>query len=81
MKMVTQVTFSNSGSAANRYRVPQKVWKRWSVSARKVFNEVYENMRDQSNIVHPKTAPLKREQWRTLQWNAAWLAAAAVGHV
>lgn len=60
---------------ANRYSVPKKVWNKWTDDGRKVFNELYALMRDQSLFTHPKAAKQPREQWKTTRWNAAWMAA------
>lgn len=69
---------SYTPSAANKYRVPKKQWAKWSVAAKRVYNEVYECLRDQRVIAHPATPHIKRQEWRTIQFNAAWLAADAV---
>lgn len=65
----------------NRHRVPTKAWKNWSGSARRVFNIVFEIMRDQEIFLHPKATPSRREHWKTTRWNAAWIAAEAVDAV
>lgn len=63
----------------NRYRVPVTVWRRWSPAARTVFNRTYDFMIDNPGLMnHPKQAPFKHEHWKTLCWNAAWIAADAV---
>lgn len=65
-------------SRANLYHVPGSIWRKWSVRARTVFNLVYSTMRpNQSLFVHPKAAPVPREHWNTVAWNAAWCAARA----
>jgi hypothetical protein len=51
--------------------------KRWSKEGQKVFKQVYAMMFNQEMITHPKQAPLPKDQWKTIAWNAAWLAADA----
>lgn len=63
-------------SAANKYRVPVKQWRRWDERARAVFNGVFQEMKDnQYNFLHPKQDLLSAQKWRTVAWNAAWIAA------
>jgi len=61
----------------NVARVPQKQWRRWSPNARVVFNAVYTATSDQDIIKHPKAPTLADDQWLTIRWNVAWLAADA----
>jgi len=61
----------------NKYGVPAKQWRRWSPRAQAVFNNVFRTMKDQIVFVHPETHPLHPEEWDTIRWNAAWLAANA----
>lgn len=66
-------------SRANLYHVPGKTWRAWSVQARGVFNLIFSTMRpNQSLFIHPKAQPHSKEQWSTVAWNAAWIAARAV---
>lgn len=60
---------------SNRYHVPIKRWRKWSDHARQVFNDMYKVMSDQHVFSHPKAKPMNREQWTTVRWNAAWMAA------
>lgn len=64
---------------ANRFKVPQKLWRKWSNHAKRVFNTVMDNMRPamQWQFLHPKTTALPKEQWNTTRWNAACVAASA----
>ena len=55
--------------------VPKKVWKRWSLAQRAVFNHMYLAMDNQMCLRHPKSPMVPDEQWKTIRWNAAWLAA------
>ncbi len=64
--------------ARNAYKVPARQWTRWDRQSRRTFNEVYGTMRlNQSVFLHPKTSPIPRDQWKTICWNAAWIAADA----
>lgn len=65
---------------SNRYKVPAKQWEKWSNTARRVFNGTYFAMRPsmQFAFLHPKAAPISREHWDTVRWNAAWMAAETV---
>lgn len=62
----------------NRYRVPVKQWRKWSELARLSFNRSYSFIHDnQSIIIHPKAKTAKPAEWKTIAWNAAWIAADA----
>lgn len=64
--------------AINRHRVPKKQWQKWSVAARKVFNEVYSAMAKNAKLfMHPKQERVPARMWTTTAWNAAWTAADA----
>lgn len=66
-------------SSANKYRVPSKKWYSWGLTARIVFNTVYQQMRDnQFAFLHPKAEKPSVRHWRTTAWNAAWTAADAI---
>jgi hypothetical protein len=66
-------------STQNRYKVPSRQWSRWSQIARRVFNGTYKAMQGPSTAyMHPDAPPQRRVWWRTVAWNAAWLAADAV---
>lgn len=63
----------------NVNRVPKKQWARWSLTARRVFNEVNGFMLDnQWLMLHPKSPQPNKEHYKTIAWNAAWIAADAV---
>ena len=63
----------------NINRVPKKQWLRWSDKAKRVFNETYAFMMDNPDIItHPKQKPILFFHWKTICWNAAWIAADAV---
>lgn len=60
---------------SNRYKVPERQWRRWPEIARVVFNAQFQQMREQRSLQHPKMATMPKEHWRTIAWNSAWLAA------
>jgi hypothetical protein len=63
----------------NLYKVPSKAWRGWNAMARAVFNRVYDfSMENFSLMSHPKMERPKPAHWKTLSWNAAWIAADAV---
>lgn len=63
----------------NFNRVPKEQWFEWSIKAREVFNRVYGFVvNNQALMVHPGTRIEKPYHWKTLAWNAAWIAADAV---
>lgn len=56
--------------------MPKKVWKKWTISGKAVFNDVFEMMTDNQEIfLHPEVQPLPDEYFKTTAWNAAWVAA------
>lgn len=62
----------------NVNRVPKKKWTKWSKAAREVFNRCYAFFIGKQEIMnHPKAKKLPTEHWRTVAWNAAWIAADA----
>lgn len=64
----------------NLYKVPAAKWRKWNETARFVFNALYAHMLfDQKLFVHPKAPVVKPAHWKTLSWNAAWIAADAAG--
>lgn len=63
----------------NRHKVPQKKWRKWSLAARKVFNETYSAMSsNQKLFLHPQHENVSKRLWKTTAWNAAWIAADAL---
>ena len=63
----------------NQHKVPVKKWRKWSDQARAVFNELYGTMRaNQKLFLHPKAEAVSAQLWKTVCWNAAWIAADAV---
>ena len=64
---------------ANRNRVPKKEWHKWSAGARRVFNHVYTFVHSNPDLMnHPDAPKPKPFHWKTVAWNAAWIAADAV---
>ena len=59
----------------NKYKVPKKIWNRWTPEARRLFNELYAVTAQQKAFSHPKAVRLPKAQWQTIQWNTAWMAA------
>lgn len=76
---VEQVNIKCKTGTRNRYAVPVKQWRKWSVGARRVFNELYSSMiQNQDLFMHPSQAGLvSKRNWKTTAWNAAWIAASA----
>lgn len=63
----------------NLYKVPLKQWRKWSETARTVFNRVYDfAYNNQPLVTHPKAEKVKPTHWKTVAWNVAWIAADAV---
>lgn len=63
----------------NRYAVQSKRWNKWSRAARSTFNDVFRLLLNQETANSAPDAPtVPREAWRTIAWNAAWIAADAV---
>ena len=62
--------------AENTNKMPLKQWRKWSPCAREVFNNLYSyTINNQQHMTHPKQTLLPQEQWRTICWNMAWIAA------
>lgn len=63
----------------NKNRVPAKQWRKWSGMARWVFNDTYNFIYNhEREMNHPKQPKHLLLHWKTLAWNAAWIAADAV---
>lgn len=62
----------------NENRVPKKQWDKWTENARGIFNKAYDFLYyNQPLTTHPKTKKIPSNQWKTIAWNAAWIAADA----
>lgn len=76
---IEKVELKGIVSEGNRYKVPLKKWRKWTDTARRVFNETYSTMvNNQWTFLHPQQEKISRRMWRTTAWNAAWIAADAV---
>ena len=66
----------------NEFKVPLSQWRKWSATAKAVFNRVYDfAISNPTLMMHPKAEPLKPFHWKTVAWNAAWIAADAADDV
>jgi hypothetical protein len=60
----------------NKYNVSKKTWARWKHPARAIFNELYGVMMKNHWVFRrPDSPPITRKAWRTVCWNAAFVAA------
>lgn len=60
----------------NLYKVQKKQWNKWDEKARGVFNSLYEVMtKNQGTFIHPKDMQRPSDHWKTVCWNASWMAA------
>ena len=62
----------------NRFGVPKKIWNKWTLVGRHVFNKTYEYMiKSPDHFRHPKDQVVEvvQEHWKTTAWNASWMAA------
>lgn len=68
-----------SNMVSNDHGVTKKQWAKWSCPAQRAFNGVYYAMTESPWLFHhPDADPVPEEHWKTVAWNAAWLAAEAV---
>jgi hypothetical protein len=68
--------------ASNKYKVPSKQWDKWTVPAQKVFNQTYSWLNNnQAKTKHPKDTIVSKTLWKTVAWNAAWIAAGASDNI
>jgi len=74
---VEKVQYNGTNSAGrNVHKVHTNKWRRWTPAARCVFNTLYSTMKDNQWVfLHPKQEALTAQKWRTVAWNAAWIAA------
>lgn len=59
----------------NLYRVPKKTWKRWTKTARRVFNLTMDETSRQDMLLHPLQPRMHPQHWEAIRWNIAWTAA------
>ena len=77
--MKTVSTLKMHTEVKNLSRVPAKAWNAWGETARRTFNRVYDfMMNNQKLMTHPGQPAFKPAHWKTIAWNAAWIAADAV---
>lgn len=75
---IETVEYTKTVSDKNVHRVPQRAWRRWKSQGRTVFNSVYSAMKNNQYVfLHPKQEALSAQKWKTVAWNAAWVAADA----
>lgn len=61
---------------SNPFKVPVKQWRKWDLKAKGTFNRLFDFMnRNPDLFAHPKAAKVERKYWKTVAWNAAWIAA------
>lgn len=62
----------------NIHKVNHRNWNKWGDIGQKVFNGTYELLKlNREIMLHPKTPRIPEDEWNTVAWNAAWLAADA----
>lgn len=66
----------------NTNHVPKNQWRKWTPTGQDTFNEVFWMMYQNSHVFdHPdmtlKPADMPKDHWKTVCWNAAWVAAGA----
>ena len=60
----------------NRYRVPKKQWKKWNEQEKTMFVDLMDTMIWSPLLfAHPKSPRIEPEYFRTVAWNASWMAA------
>lgn len=64
----------------NVYRVPKKVWTRWTLVGKHVFNKTMEFSTTSGSelMCNPKMTEeyhISDEYWKTIAWNHAWISA------
>lgn len=60
----------------NKYKVPEKIWRKWTPLGKSTFNYLYGTMwSSQSFFKHPDAPVIMSRHWKTTAWNAAWIAA------
>lgn len=60
----------------NKYNVPAKAWRKWSMAQRYAFNETYEVIKSDSDALYPPSfGDLPPGAKRHVAWNTAWVVA------
>lgn len=58
----------------NKYKVQKRIWARWGPISQALFNRLHDSIGKNQGLMH--CGPdLSEKEWKTLTWNAAWLAA------
>jgi hypothetical protein len=63
----------------NSYEVPKRQWNKWSDEQRLLFEDMMDWLSDKSFIDPLNHTSIDVDQWETIRWNCAFLAAASVG--
>ena len=64
--------------AKNVYNVPKKIWNKWSKPAQAVFNTTHKfYINNVDKMLHPGMTTPRKDHWKTIAWNASWIAANA----
>lgn len=69
---------AESEACENINKVQNRQWRKWNQQARYTFNSVFNASEYQASLSHPLCETMPDNQWHTLRWNFAWLAAEAV---
>lgn len=64
-----------STPAQNNFKVAKDQWAKWNRQERTLFNDLMRSLQQHYVNREPSTVTLTKRQWRTIVWNAAWLAA------
>jgi len=60
----------------NEHRVNRKVWNKWTELQRRIFNNVYNALRQQpEEFLHPCMDKIPTAYWKVIAWNVAKLTA------
>ncbi len=59
----------------NKFEVPKKQWKKWNDVEQQCFIDLYESMIENPWAYDPQLHMTYGEDWKTLAWNAAFMAA------
>lgn len=63
----------------NLYKVPKRQWRKWSETAKAVFNETYRTMINGWSVLFPPSlGKISKPARKVAAWNTAWIAADAV---
>lgn len=71
-------SLAESEACENINKVPNRQWRKWNQQARFTFNSVFNDSGIHQVMKHPLSEPLPEQQWLTVRWNFAWIAAEAV---